>query len=63
MCIVWWVEYVATERRTLMLNIAMLGSLILLATILAVQFFENRKRKKDEEKIIKEQEKLDKNKV
>jgi preprotein translocase subunit SecG len=55
--------YIAKGEATLMLKIAMLGSIILIAAILALQFWENRKNKKDGEKIIGEQENTDHNKV
>ncbi|MDR1348996.1 MAG: hypothetical protein LBJ63_11340 [Prevotellaceae bacterium] len=63
MCIVWWFMYIAKGEATLMLKIAMLGSIILIAAILVLQFWENRNNKKDDKKIIGEQENTDQNKV
>ncbi|MDR2064330.1 MAG: hypothetical protein LBP85_01265 [Prevotellaceae bacterium] len=58
MCIVWLFMYIANGETTLMLNIAISGSIILIAAIIILQLWENRKHKK--EKIIKEQEELKK---
>ncbi|MDR2127327.1 MAG: hypothetical protein LBP63_10940 [Prevotellaceae bacterium] len=56
MCIVWLVMYIAEDKHSLiMLKIAIFGSLILIAAILILQLWENRKRKKEQEKIIKQQ--------
>jgi hypothetical protein len=63
MCIVWWFMYIAKNESTLMLKIAMLGSIILIFAILALQFWENRKDKKEKEKTVEEQENLYQNKV
>ncbi|MDR0754865.1 MAG: hypothetical protein LBF04_05710 [Prevotellaceae bacterium] len=61
MCIVWWFMYIANGETTLMLNIAMLGSIILIAAIIILQLWENRRYKKA--KTAKEQEESEKNKV
>jgi high-affinity Fe2+/Pb2+ permease len=63
MCIVWWFMYIAKGEATLMLKTAMLGSIVLIVAILALQFWENRKKKNDREKIVGEHENTDKNKV
>ncbi|MDR1985001.1 MAG: hypothetical protein LBQ28_09295 [Prevotellaceae bacterium] len=63
MCIVWWFMYIAKGEATLMLKIAMAGTIVLILAILVLQFWENRKYKREQEKIITEQEKTDKNRV
>ncbi|MDR3286067.1 MAG: hypothetical protein LBT27_01320 [Prevotellaceae bacterium] len=58
MCIVWWFMYIAKDESTLMLRVAMFGAVVLILAILGLQFWENRKARKEREKLIKEQEKL-----
>jgi preprotein translocase subunit SecG len=55
--------YIAKGEATLMLKIAMAGTIVLILAILVLQFWENRKYKREQEKIITEQEKTDKNRV
>jgi hypothetical protein len=52
--------YIANGEATLMLKIAMSGSIILIAAIIILQLWENSRNKKEKEKIAKEHEALEK---
>jgi hypothetical protein len=52
--------YIAKGESTLMLNIAISGSIILIVAIIILQLWENHRHKKEKEKILKEQEELKK---
>ena len=63
MCIVWWIMYIADGKGTLLLRFALFGTIILIAAIIALQFWENCKERRENEKLAKVQEKINKNAV
>lgn len=63
MCIVWWFMYIAKGEDTLMLKFAISATIILIAAIIVLQFWENRKARREKEKLEKEQEKINQNTV
>ena len=63
MCIVWWFMYIAKGEGTLLLKFAMVATIVLIAAITGLQFWENRKERREKERLEKEQEKINQNEV
>jgi FtsZ-interacting cell division protein ZipA len=55
--------YTAKDLNTLMLRFALIGTIILIAAIIVLQWWENQKEKREKEKLAKEQEKINQNVV
>jgi preprotein translocase subunit SecG len=55
--------YIAKGEDTLMLKFAISATIILIAAIIVLQFWENRKARREKEKLEKEQEKINQNTV
>ena len=63
MCIVWWVMRITTDTPLGVVSVGMTGSVLLIFAILGLQFWENRRTRKEEKKreemkIAAEKEKL-----